>query len=227
MNIFAIIENMNKKYMKNDNEGEMINNLNYIIKTGSIPIILSAPHAVKSTRNKKAKSQDIMTGGIVEYIADSTLCFAITRVCHIKDDPNASNIGQSLIYKQEILKLIKENNIVLLLDIHGSSNIHEFEIELGTNNGKNIGYDDSLIKILYKHLSNVGHVTIDTKFKASLHTTVSNYIHKLANIPCVQIEINTHIRTNPEKLEQLVNEISKAIYEIVELRIYNGKEGNV
>lgn len=220
MNIFMSIENLNKKYIKNNNEGERIDHLNYIIKTGRIPIILSAPHAVKSTRNKKEKSQDSMTGGIVEYIANSMHCFAITRVCHIEDDPNASNIGTSYIYKQEILKLIQENNLMLLLDIHGSRDIHEFEIELGTNDGINVGYDDDLIQILYTHLSNVGHVTIDTKFKASSSTTVSNYIHRLANIPCIQIEISTYIRTNPEKLEQLVNEFQKAIHEIIKRKMH-------
>lgn len=100
---------------------------------GKNNVLLSAPHAVKS-RDKLA---DMYTGSIVEYIAKQTGCFAIIRCGNLNDNPNEDNYGIGLYYKYEILELIEKYGIKYLFDIHGCSNIHNLDIDIGTNNGIN------------------------------------------------------------------------------------------
>lgn len=48
MDIATKVEELNEKYKKNNSNGLNINNsINYTLVYGNIPILLSAPHAVK------------------------------------------------------------------------------------------------------------------------------------------------------------------------------------
>lgn len=188
-------------------------NNNFKIINGTLPIILSAPHAVKQCRNGKIKEEDKLTGAIVEYLCMKTGINGIIRTCNYNDDPNYENSGEALKYKEAILKLIKEKNIRLLIDVHGCTNQHGFDIELGTNYGENIDNDESYIEILKQEFSQLGKVAIDEEFKAERTTTVSNFIHKNSGIPCIQIEISTKFRK--EQLVEMLKVFESAIKKYV------------
>lgn len=211
-----VIGNLNKLYELNNYNGEIINGLNYKIILGSIPILFSAPHAVKQIRNGNVKNQDAMTGGLVEYLASHLNAFGITRVANLEDDPNFYNEGFSLEYKNQILKLIEENNIKLLIDIHGCKDTHGFDIEIGTNKGKNINFDSDVLEIFVNNLSEVGLVSVDTLFMASREETVSCYVHNTLDIVCLQIEISSKIRFDEERLLQFVRVLECAIKKVLE-----------
>ena len=193
-NIFNIIKEDNKKYEKNDYNGNMTSTKNYKIIPGKIPILLSAPHSVKQVRNKEIKWEDALTGGIVEYLCDTTNTFGIIRTCNLNDDPNYNDDSISLQYKYEINNLINENNIIYLFDIHGCSNKYDFDIAIGTNNGNNLSCDKEEFNNIKTLLSNDFSVSIDTKFKASKPYTISNYNHNFSNITCIQLEVIKKVR---------------------------------
>lgn len=211
-----VIGNLNKLYELNSYNGEIINGLNYKIILGGIPILFSAPHAVKQIRNGNVKNQDAMTGGLVEYLASHLNAFGITRVANLEDDPNFYNEGISLEYKNQILKLIEENNIKLLIDIHGCKDTHGFDIEIGTNKGKNINFDSDVLGIFANSFSEVGLVSVDTLFMASREETVSCYVHNTLDIVCLQIEISSKIRFDEERLLQFVRVLECAIKKVLE-----------
>lgn len=190
-----IIE-LEEKYSENNYNGIDNGKCNFKIIQGEVPILLSAPHAVKQYRDGKIKAEDRFTGAIVEYLCEKTGVNGIIRVYNDSDDPNYENNGSSLKYKEAILDLIKEKDIVLLIDLHGCKDTHGFDIELGTNYGENINYDEKYLDILRNNFSTLGKIVVDNKFCAIRNTTVSNFINKKSNIQCVQMEISKRFRND-------------------------------
>lgn len=186
---------------------------NFKIINGSIPIILSAPHAVKQNRNGIIKEEDKLTGAIVEYLCTKTGANGIIRTCNWNDDPNYENKGNALKYKETILQLIKDKNIKLLIDIHGCNNKHGFDIEFGVSNGENINYDNTYLEIFEQNFSKIGKVVIDKEFLAKSEGTVSKFINKNSKIQCIQIEISRKYRKEQliETLVAFENVIEKCI----------------
>lgn len=164
------------------------------IISGTVPILFSAPHAVKQIRNGNVKEEDRLTGTIVEYLCKKTNANGIVRTYNCCDDPNYENVGNSLRYKQIILNIIKQNNIKLLIDIHACKDKYGFDFELGTNSGKNINYDNMYLNIFKEELTKIGKTVIDKKFTAKRPTTVSSFINQNSGIQCIQIEISKKFR---------------------------------
>lgn len=211
--IIKQIMELEEKYRCNNYNGVEEGKCNYKIIKGTIPIILSAPHAVNQNREGKIKGPDILTGAIVQYLAIRTGVSGIIRTYNFNDDPNYENQGQSLKYKEEILNLIKEKNIKILIDVHGCKDNHGFDIDLGTNYGENINQDNSCLEILKAEFSKIGKVVLDNKFRASRDTTVSNFINKNSKIPCIQMEISSRIRRNSENLISFLEIFEKLLKE--------------
>ncbi len=212
MNTLAQIENLDKKYELNNANGiEETNTINYTFIKGNIPILLSAPHAVKQQRNGKVKVQDSYTGGITEYLCNTCNTYGIIRNHNVLDDPNTDNSGPGFAYKQKILNTIKEYDIKLLLDIHGCSDYHNFDFCIGTNNGENINGRKDILEFLYNKLTTIGKTVIDECFKANLNENVSRYISHHSTIPCIQLEISTQFRIDKTHLEKLLPILQESI----------------
>ena len=210
------LDSLNVKYETEDFKN---GDDNFLVKLGSLPVILSAPHAVSQKREGIIKPADLKTGGIVEFISEEINCFGITRTCNLGDDPNFYNDGVSLKYKQEILRLINKYQIKLLLDIHGCSNKHGFDIEIGTNDFKNVKVRECVF-IVEKYLATIGIVSVDRVFKSAKEATVSSYVHAKSGISCIQIEISNEIRMNAGKVKNFILVLEKAILEITERNLY-------
>ena len=204
---------LDQEYTANQNNGEKITGSNFRIINGNIPVLLSAPHSVKTVRENRLKSSDILTGGIVEYICQQCNAFGITRIFNNNDDPNYYNTGTSLEYKNAVTDLINSNNIRFMLDIHGCSDEHKFEIEIGTNHGTNLN-NPNTSKIICNALSKIALVSEDTLFSAPSPANISNYVHAHTNIDCIQIEICRGIRTDPQRLMQFIDTFSKLISDL-------------
>jgi len=155
----------------------------------------------------------MLTGAILEYLWKTTKTYGIVRTYNLQDDPNYVNTGVSLSYKEEILKIIKENDIKLLIDIHGCKNTHGFDIEIGTNHLKNVNENKKQLDILINKFKQLGIVAIDRKFTAGWEGKVSSFINKKSKIPCIQIEISKDYR-NLDTIEKLLKTFEEAIKEI-------------
>lgn len=225
MNIATQIEELNKKYKLNNANGLKNNNsTNYTTINGKIPILLSAPHAVKQVRDGKVKAEDAYTGGITEYLCKVCSCFGIIRTFNEADDPNIDNTGLGFDYKQQILNTIRQNNIKLLLDIHGCNNSHGFDFCIGTNSRKNLNGQNDILDILNIGLSYIGQTAVDDYFKASLDGNIAKYIAQHTNIPTIQLEISSDFRKDANYLEQLILSLQIIIENINKRYLSNKKE---
>lgn len=213
--LLRTIFDLSRQYLDNNGNGTKTDDINYKIINGKIPIILSAPHAVKSYKSGKEKKADLVTGAIVQYLCKMTGAYGIIRTYNLKDDPNSQNTENGLKYKEGILKLIRENKIECMMDIHGFSKECGSDIDIGINNGLNINGREDLLQTIREELAGLGNITVDKKYKASFSTNVSRYIsEKEKNVACFQLEISNKIRNSIEKLPQLLDSMERAIEKV-------------
>ena len=211
------IEYYNHEIFDNEKERKQNKETPFKIVDGEIPIILSAPHCVKQTRNGKMKQAEGETGAIVQIIAKDIKCYAIYKTYNNNDDANYDIENP---YKNELEKIIKERKIKLLLDIHGARNENDFNIEIGTSDGENVEGKEYIIKELKESLEEQGikNIVENTRFKANTIHTISKYIHEKTKIPCIQLEVTGRYRyiKNIEGIQKLINGLEKFIKNIEE-----------
>ena len=180
---------------------------------GKIPIIVSAPHTVRQLRKGKIKGAEYQTGAIVNILVEETGCFAIYKTYNNQDDANY-NIENNE-YKKEIKRIVKENNIKLLLDIHGAKDEHRFDIDLGTAYGKNINNNIEILEKLKSYLkkNKIENVTENKIFKADSIRTISKYINEETKVPCIQLEVSWKYRdlNNLDNIKRLIKALEEFI----------------
>lgn len=220
-NLKKQIEEINKKIFDNEQKRKQNKEKSFEIINGSIPIILSAPHSVKQTRNGKIKEAEGETGAIVQILAEKTGAYAIYKTYNNNDDANYDIYNN--LYKEELKQIIESNNIKLLLDLHGAKYESNFDVEIGTDDGKNIN-DVKLVEILKDSFNKNGikNVKENEKFKASTIHTISKYISENTGISCVQIEIAGQFRyiENIDGVKRLINSLLEYINRVKFKLIY-------
>ena len=185
----------------------------YIIKKGRIPILFTAPHAMKQVREDGTiKAGEPYTKAIALYL---NKYFDVNCMIKTKDtglDANRDNRDE---FKIELLRFIKDNNIKLVIDLHGSDKDRDFDIEFGTLN--NLSADYSTIKELEEAfiengISNIKH---NDPFTGG---AITQYIYTLKDVEVIQLEINREYRSNKniDKLERLCKSLEFFINEYYE-----------
>ncbi|MDA8096397.1 MAG: hypothetical protein C4575_13825 [Desulforudis sp.] len=170
----------------------------YTILSGSIPVLVSAPHAVKHIRkgNTEPKEEDEYTGTIARLLQESTGCWAM-HAASVDLDPN---FYDDCPYKHALRELVKKERIRLIIDIHGAAEWRAFNIDLGTCRGDSLlehsEYLDDLITALRGE--GIQSVFVDSVFTAGAQSTVTRFASRELGIPAVQLEINRRLR-DPER----------------------------
>ncbi|KGK81084.1 hypothetical protein DP73_21780 [Desulfosporosinus sp. HMP52] len=182
---------------------------------GDLPVLVSAPHAVRHFRQKKIKMSDQFTGSIVYLLHKLTGCHAIATTKLYGGDPNSDD---PCIYKERISNFCVANKVKFILDIHGAAREREFDVDLGINYGKNLLGKENIIEIIEKNLRNYGLSKISYDyFAASGPNTVANYAARELAIPAVQLEINKQYRVpaqNPHGFHRLIGALFSSIKEL-------------
>lgn len=184
------INHLEKMYFKDD----------YIIKIGDIPILFTAPHTMEQTRKDGSiKFSETYTKAIALYLNKH---FNVNCMVKIKDTGEDSNQDNHDDFKKDLIAFIKDNNIKIVIDLHGSKKEREFDVEFGTLN--NLTASFSTIKELEEAFTENGILNIEhnNPFKGG---AITKYIYNLKNVDVIQLEINGKYRDkhNIEKLEQL------------------------
>lgn len=214
-NIREKIEEYEKIFSQNNYNGDVSNKKSFVYKRGNIPIILSAGHCVNQTRLGKLKVADTYTGAIVCILQELTDCHILYKLNNDGVDVNYDNVEEDNGYKDFLSGVIKNNNIILLIDVHGAARWREFDLEIGTSNGYTLPQEK--LNLIIEHFKSYGiHIIANTIFPASYENTVTKSIKNLTNIETFQLEINKKYRdTNDiesmilliEALESLINKL--------------------
>jgi hypothetical protein len=175
---------------------------------GGIPVLISAPHSTDHFRKGKIKKGEYETGILSLSMQQKIDSYACYRTKISKDDPN---FDKDHPYKIELAKIISQNQIPLLIDIHIARASRPFSIEIGTNFGNNLNIQKELGSLSKDFFENnvTGEIVVDTLFTASNPNTVSSYISRVCEIDCLQIEINRQLIGTPTeflKFEEIFKE---------------------
>lgn len=123
----ARVMELNEKYEANDYYGLKGEGANYQVILGDVPVLVSAPHAVRQWREGVIKDRDGMTGGIAEYLCEELKLFGVVRQWEAGDDPNYAEDELSVVYRNQVVRLVEECGIKWVFDIHGCLNKHGFD----------------------------------------------------------------------------------------------------
>lgn len=180
----------------------------YIICKGSLPILFTAPHTMKQVRNDGTiKLKEPYTKGIALYLNKYLDVNAMIKINDTGEDSNLDNHDE---FKRKLIDYVKENNIKLVIDLHGASSERDFDVEFGTLN--NLTADFSTIKELEESFTENGITNIkhNDPFKGG---AITQYLFNLKDVDVIQIEINYKYRdyNDIDNLERLVNSLIKFI----------------
>lgn len=209
------LRNLNGLFLVNNKNGLKIDHKNYIFKNGKIPILLSAPHAVKQYRESQVKFSDYLTGALAIYLAEKCNCSYFVRVFNDHDDPNFP-LGTTLPqtennYLKALKKFIQEYNQFLVIDVHGCTDNKKYDCSLWHDNYATC--KSEIIKIFETNLSNAD-LSVDNGSEY-LGGQVTRQSALLTN--AFQIEIKRKIRTleleNYYLLKSFIDATEKSIYE--------------
>ncbi|MFB4165080.1 S-layer homology domain-containing protein [Alteribacillus sp. JSM 102045] len=177
-------------FSQNSYQGDINTDIPFTIKEGSIPILVSAPHATEHLREGNVKKADIYTGSISAILHELTGSYLI-QSSGFSEDPNYIEAGD---YKQALKQIVEENDIKYVIDLHGSARHRDFNIDLGTINGQSIK-NSALQKIKYRFESNgIDKVAVDHTFSGLSGGTIVNYSANNLGVEAVQLEISRAYR---------------------------------
>ncbi|WP_108669425.1 hypothetical protein [Peribacillus acanthi] len=168
---------------------EHISANNFLILKGNLPVMVSAPHAVKQIRNGRVKQSESYTGVIAELLHENGSIHSIIKTRNNNDD---ANYDKNCLYKLELIKYIKNQNIKFLLDLHIMNESYKNSIEIATGYGENIQKNYSVVDTIIKVAKSLGFNDFanDYHFKADNPNCVAAFVSKHCKIPAIQMEIN-------------------------------------
>jgi hypothetical protein len=101
--------------------------------TGDGAVLLSAPHACRHLRDGRIKMGEEFTASLARYVARLTGNHAIFTLHPSDEDPNWQENSE---YKEAIRRLVAEQQIRLVIDLHGMTNRYAMGIAIGTMYGR-------------------------------------------------------------------------------------------
>ena len=120
----------------------------YVIKSGTLPIIISAPHTYRHFREGRVKEAERGAGVIAMALGDMKGTHRIVKAREDGDDPNYSADSP---YKKALAAYMTENGVRYLIDLHELAPSRPTDVNPLINGGKNIkGNED-----LYGEIKNV------------------------------------------------------------------------
>ena len=185
----------------------------YQSKKGSVPVIFSAVHTVKQHKEDGVKLAEPFTAAICQYVSNKINGYYLIKSIDNGIDSNSLEVDD---FKELLLKYIKENEIKLLIDVHGASSNHDFDVELGTlsNLTVDITTQNALMECLNEY--GINNIALNEPFKGG---GITKYIFENTSIDIVQLEINRKYRDmdfkNCENLCNALVSFSKKYIDIV------------
>ena len=186
------------------------------IINGKNKILISAPHSTTHKRGNSIRNAETRTGQLARDVAKKANVYGIYK---IKPELNDANWDKKSKYKDEVVNLVKKNNLTALLDIHGMAAYRKQDICIGINGGKNIKNKKDILKKMIAIFNNNGfkNISIDNPFGATNNACVSTHTVKMCNIIAFQIEINQKYRSAVFKEFSKFKKLEKSLVEICKM----------
>ena len=185
-----------------------------LIEEDSIPILVSAPHAVTQTREGKDKRTEILTGALALWLHEEAGVHVFCRARSDGHDPNFDAFEENA-YQRELVRYCLEHRISCVLDLHGAASDRGFGADIGTGGKEHLSLlghkflldlmDASLVQTVGKLGRFDDAVVHDGVFAAAGPHTIGRNVSERAQVPALQLEINGQLRNvaNPSAVAAL------------------------
>ena len=189
------IKKQEEQFISNDYFGN--SDKDYEYKLGNIPVLISVPHTVKQWRNNEYKKSEAYTGALAKILHESTGAHVIYKASTNGDENYTTGETE---YRKEIKDIVKDNDIKVILDLHGMNADRDSDIDVGTGNSKNKNLlgQDYILSLIDSSLSDTNY-TVNKYFSGGGSYTMSNYCSSKLGIPTLQLEINKKYRSSDSK----------------------------
>ena len=183
---------------------DLVSDDNYIFKLGNVPILFTAVHTmVQFFDDGSIKLNEPYTKAIGLYL--NKYCDT-SYFIKLKDNGIDSNKDNHDLFKEKLMQIVEDNNIKLVIDLHGANKKRDFDVEFGTLN--NLTADFSTIKELEEAFIENGIFNIkhNAPFKGG---AITKYLYKIDGVEVIQLEINKNYRDleRIENLEKICNSL--------------------
>ena len=169
---------------------ESINGLfDYLLVKGEIPVLITAPHTMEQVKNDGTiKYSEPYTKAIALYLNEVCSSSYLIKTKDTGMDSNRDNHDE---FKEDLVNFVKDNDIKLVIDLHGADHNRDFDVEFGTMN--NLTADFSTIKELEEAFKHNGIVNIEHNdpFKGG---AITQYLYNIKDVEVIQLEINGRYR---------------------------------
>ena len=187
---------------------KITNNNYYLFNIGKNLVLITAVHTMNQLKeNGEVKLAEPFTKAIALYVSEQC---EISYLIKTKDTGLDSNKDNNDNFKKNLINMVKENNIKLVIDLHGSKKSRDFDIEFGTLN--NLTADFSTIKELEEAFEehNIKNIKHNDPFKGG---AITQYLYGLSDVEVIQLEINGNYRD----LEQIdkIKAVCKALISFI------------
>src|SRR5574344_259979 len=181
----------------------------YRVLSGSLPVLLSAPHAVNQFRGDDIREAEKFTGAIARYVSRTVGSFAIFQL-FTHSDPNVDNADA---YTLGVVNLINNYKIKLLIDLHSSTFKDDTDIDIVTNKRETLcGHDeiiDTLKAIALKHNLKIDENNTPNKNKQNEVIAVTS---KTCLVPSLRMVINNK-NLDVNRMSNKIEDICKFLEE--------------
>lgn len=183
-----------------------------IFKIGSIPVLFTAPHTMEQVhRDGYIKNSEPFSKAIALYLNKKCDSSYLIKIKDTDLDSNRDNHDE---FKKLLFDIVKENDIKLVIDLHGADHNRDFDVEFGTMN--NLSVDYTTLKELEEAFVHNGIVNIkyNEPFRGG---AITQYLYNIKDVDVIQIEINGRYRdiNHLDELENLCNAIIYFVKEYV------------
>ena len=193
---------------------------------GHIPILISAPHGAKHFRTSKGegrwKEEDAYTASLAIKLGELTGAHVMFVHNRAGEDPNNDVHCR---YKDYLKKVVEQNHIGFVLDLHGAGLKQPFKVDVGTLSNDTAKCSCPTFKgIIAKAFQDFEPGIFNQRFTARGPGTITCYARKCLGIESAQFEINANYRIVESKssgfkadgpqMVDLIDRLNRIILEI-------------
>ena len=186
----------------------------FTIINGNLPFLISAPHAHMHRRPTLTcvyKSEEILTDEICIDICRKTGVSGIYLNKEVEYDPNYYKLKDNE-YKQAVRDLIKNNKIKIFFDIHGLSDVYQYDVAIYYPS--HFARSKKMAQELKKHFEKKEFKGISMnifRIPDNDQKTLCMFAASKLRVPSVQVEIARYIREDDELRDLFVKNMSSFI----------------
>lgn len=173
-------------------------------RVGTMPVLITAPHAVNHHRQGEPKVADRRTGGLAELLHEQTGATSLAAASRVPDWSRWVDRNDD--FTRLLRKEIERNG--LILDLHGMGDHHGIDVCIGTGGQRGTAIDAAVAAMASAFAA--FEVAVDEPFSALSPHTVTQFARRPAVGAVVQIELSARLR-DPEAQPETAIAVASAL----------------